>query len=303
MDIYWIQDGQKCGPASVPDVISRIELGELTLKTKGWHAGCAGWMPLCELPAMADFLNPPAEEPQPAAAEAPATPFFAFGSEEKAAEEAETAQPEATAEPQTPPAENAVRLFLPSPGQRALARLADVALYAALVYLMLYVRGMPFSLAWLPTNPLFWLPFVLLEAALLTFFGTTPGKWLLGIRLMGYPMVAPTFMQCLNRALLAFVCGTGMMCSFLPLVCGCLSWFMLHFKGFTLWDARCATLVYQPVKVAAARVLPVILLVFGCYLAVNACMQPWLPDIVKLIAEESPEMGAWMQQMLTPPAP
>ncbi len=303
MDIYWIQDGKKCGPATVPDVMSRIELGELTPETKAWHAGCTGWVPLRELPAMVDFLNPAADEETAAPADEARMPFFSFGGEEPEKTAEESAEPrrgdEAAAKGEAPPPAVMLNLYLPSPGVRALARLADVALYAALVYLMIYVRQIPFSPAWMPTNPLLWLPFVVLEAAMLTFFGTTPGKWLLGIRLMAYPAVAPTFLQCLNRAMLVFICGTGMMCSFLPLIFGCLSLYLLRVKGFTLWDARCATIVYQPAKMLWVRALPVVLLVFVCYLCVNACMQPWLPDIVKIITEESPEMGAWMQQMLS----
>ncbi len=57
MDIYWIKDKSQCGPSTVPDVISLLQMGELTPETLGWHAGCKKWLPLRELPALADFLN------------------------------------------------------------------------------------------------------------------------------------------------------------------------------------------------------------------------------------------------------
>ncbi|HIX20727.1 MAG TPA: DUF4339 domain-containing protein, partial [Candidatus Akkermansia intestinigallinarum] len=57
MDIYWIKDKRRCGPATVPDVISLVQMGEISPDTKGWHAGCKQWMPLRELPALSDFLN------------------------------------------------------------------------------------------------------------------------------------------------------------------------------------------------------------------------------------------------------
>ena len=66
MDIYWIADKKQCGPATVPDVLSLVQMGELTPDTRGWHAGCEKWMPLRELPALADFLE---EKPEPEPAE------------------------------------------------------------------------------------------------------------------------------------------------------------------------------------------------------------------------------------------
>ena len=116
MDIYWIADKRKCGPATVPDVISLVQMGELTPDTKGWHAGCEQWMPLRELPALVDFLQ---EKPAPEAEEE-LPPVPAAGAE---AEERPDVVPE-----------NAVRVYLPSPAARMLARLVDMALYMALVF-------------------------------------------------------------------------------------------------------------------------------------------------------------------------
>lgn len=62
MDIYWIKDKQRRGPATVPDILSLVQSGELTPDTLGWHAGCTGWQPLRELPALCDFLREPEPE-------------------------------------------------------------------------------------------------------------------------------------------------------------------------------------------------------------------------------------------------
>ena len=53
MRIYWIEDKKKHGPISVPEVISRVQMGELSPTTKAWHKGCEQWMPLKDLPALA----------------------------------------------------------------------------------------------------------------------------------------------------------------------------------------------------------------------------------------------------------
>ena len=211
MDIYWIADKRQCGPATVPDVLSLVQMGELSPDTRGWHAGCGHWMPLRDLPALADFLKEKEESPQPQN-ELPPVP----GCEES------PAVPEI---PQLPP--GAVRVYLPTPVERLLARLADISLYMALFYGVIYTRQIPFDVALLPSSPMVWLGYVLLEAVLVYFLGTTPGKAMLGIRLRCVGEGSMTIGRALSRACLVFVGGLGMMISVLPLV-------MMVFSLFTL---------------------------------------------------------------------
>lgn len=284
MDIYWVRDGRRCGPATVPDVISLVRSGELADDVAAWHAGCAGWMPLRELPALADFLTEKADsadESLPPVPEAGPTPGDA---------EATEALPE-----------GAERVWMPSAASRLLARGMDVALYMGLVYLAVYLRGLPYSPNLLPASPYFWLGFVAAEAALLAFFGTTPGKSFFGIRLVAFSegCAEPLgFLRALGRTLMVFVGGMGMMVSFLPLVMSAFSWWTLRRHGITYWDARMCTFPAQKAPTGALRLLVAALLIMACFQVVSLCLQPWLPAMVEDISTHSPEAGEMLQNLL-----
>lgn len=291
MDIYWLENKKKCGPATVPDVISRMELGELTPDTPGWHAGCSGWMPLKELPAMADFLRHDAEETAEDEEDAPA---------------AGDDTPTDAARPHTEPADAAepppLPILMPPPLLRFMARLVDIGLYAALVYTMIYVRELPFTTALLPSNPMVWLPYIVLEAAMVNFFGATPGKLLLGIRIsrIGEPQETPGFLQSLNRAVQVYIGGMGMMFSFMPFImCGFSLW-VIRKRGISFWDTRCATLPALVRIPNPLRLIGAVLLLILCLQIVSLCLQPWMEPMLQQLSEQSPEFGHWLRQNMPP---
>lgn len=288
MDIYWIADKKKCGPATVPDVISLVQMGELSPDTKGWHAGCEQWMPLRELPALADFLQEK-PEPEPVPAEdLPAVP--SAGTEE---------EPRPAGVP-----ENAVRVYLPSPAARMLARFVDMALYMALVFGVIYVRQIPFAPSLLPSSPLVWIGFVLLEAGLLSYLGTTPGKALLGIQVRCVGEGEMSIGRTLSRSCLVFIGGVGMMVSLLPLFMMGYSWWTLRSRGITMWDARCSTLPLMMKPMSPLRMFLAVVVIFACFNLTCVCMQPWLEPMVTAIEQDSPEAGQWMRSMMPQePAP
>ncbi len=284
MDIYWIADKKQCGPATVPDVLSLVQMGELTPDTKGWHAGCEQWMPLRELPALADFLQEK-PEPQPEA-ELPPVP----------------AASETPGDAAAPLPEGAVRVYLPSPAVRLLARLVDMALYVLLVFGVICVREIPFNAGLLPSSPLMWMGYVLLEALLIGTLSTTPGKALMGIRVHCVNGARMTMGRAFSRAGLVFVCGLGMMVSLLPVFMMGYSWWMLRSRGITVWDARCATLPLQMAPTRMLRQFMAVAVVFTSVYLTAICMEPWLEPMVQLMEQQSPEMGRKMRQMM-PPAP
>ncbi|MBR5879942.1 MAG: RDD family protein [Akkermansia sp.] len=285
MDIYWIADKRQCGPATVPDVLSLVQMGELSPDTRGWHAGCEGWMPLRDLPALADFLKEEEEEPLPQE-DLPPVPGA----------ESAPAEPEM---PQLPP--GAVRVYLPTPVERLLARLADISLYMALFYGVIYARQIPFDVALLPSSPMVWLGYVLLEAVLVYFLGTTPGKAMLGMQVRCVGAGSMTIGRSLSRACLVFVGGLGMMISVLPLIMMVFSLVTLRKKGITMWDARCATLPLQMQPTKTMRRFLAVLVILIAFQLAGSCLVLWTEEMVAAVETQNPALAEWLRESL--PAP
>ncbi len=297
MDIYWIADKKKCGPATVPDVLSLVQMGELTPDTKGWHAGCDQWMPLRELPALADFLQQKKQEE----AEVETLPPVPDAPEMENPVPAVEAEPS----PDTPLPPGTVRVFLSSPASRLLARLVDMALYMTLVFGVVYAREIPFTTALLPSAPVVWIGFILLEACLVSYLGTTPGKALLGIQVRSVNGTPMSFGRSCARACWVFVGGMGMMVSLLPLFMMAYSWWTLRSRGITMWDARCSTLPLQFVRTSVVRQFMAVVVLMACLHVSSYCLQPWILPMVEAVEQQSPETGQWMRQLMpenTPPA-
>lgn len=288
----------------MPDVVSMVQTGELTPETKGWHAGCSGWMPLRELPALADFLNPrESEEEQPEEScrmpdteEEEHLPPVPPRAEENAAEESSEIIPLSD-------------FRLPSARVRLLARLVDMSVYCALMFIVFYLTETKFSVNLLPYGPMFWLGLIGMEAVSLHFTGTTPGKRLLGIRVFSgvnageqvtalIPQIGLS--QGLWRSFLVFIGGMGMMAYILPFIMGPLALFMLKKRGFTTWDARARTLPVQVQTPTVFRYLLAVFLIYASLNIVSSCMMPWIPDMVQMLEQQSPEHARVLREMLPP---
>ncbi len=302
MDIYWIKDKQRRGPATVPDVISQLQVGELTPETLGWHKGCANWQPLKELPALADFLNKPAElpdeepeqeedfpsSPAPAVEAAPLPPAPQLAQEASA----DATTPDVTAQ----------RIYLPSPLARLLARLVDYSLYTMLFYGALYLREVPYDAAlMLSVNPLLWLPMVIIEALLLSTWGTTPGKAMMGIRLTTFGEVPRlSFLRAFWRSLMVFTLGMGLMMPQVMLLMLLLEYWMLRRRGITPWDARCSTLPTQQAPALPSRYVLAVITLYSSAVVAAGCVQPWFPRMIQKIEQNSPAVAETLRRHLPP---
>ncbi len=303
MDIYWIKDKKQCGPSTVPDVISLLQVGELTPDTLGWHSGCQKWVPLRELPALADFLKKdattPAEE-EPEASETPSTPEEEPAAPAPAQQEESASLPAIPGEEAPKEAATARRVYLPSPVARLLARFVDYGLYTMLFYSVLYLREVPYDAALLlSVNPLLWLPMVALEAGLLSTWGTTPGKALMGIRITTFgdaPRLG--YLRAFMRSLMVFTLGMGvMMPQLLPIMLAFEYW-MLRRRGITPWDARCSTLPTQSTPALPSRYVLAIITLYTSAVIAASCVQPWFNAMVADIEKSSPELARTLRQYL-----
>lgn len=278
MQIYWISDGQRRGPASVPDIEAMLQLGELTPETLGWHAGCEKWLPLRELPALKEFLTdgaPPPQDPPPIAVE--------LGEK---------------LPPHLPPL--IFDVILPGPLVRFLARMVDMSLYAILLLGILYILKAPYMEYFQPAGPAFWLPMVVIEAFFLSQYGMTPGKWLLGIR-MQYTKGKPTFTASLLRSALALILGLGC-CIYPPLTVLMLiiSYFSVRKRGITVWDVNSGIVPMVATPPTAARRMAACLLIFFCIQLSSTFMRPWVPDMMEILRERDPDAARTIEEFLIP---
>ena len=121
------------------------------------------------------------------------------------------------------------------PWIRLFARLFDYALLCMIIW----ATGFSFADSyehWIPWELLAWLP---IEAALLSTWGTTPGKWLLKVKITPHLR----FEQALKRSLSVWMRGIGMGIPFVNFFCLLIAYKKLRLLKTTSWDRDAYTKV------------------------------------------------------------
>lgn len=295
MDIYWIQNKQRRGPVTVPDIISLLQTGELTEDTLAWHAGCNGWLPLKELPALEDFFNKPApQETPPDEMTAPCTDGTSAPCESRNLSETEQLPP-------LPPGQHITVQVAPIM-PRLVARLVDIAMYSVIGMAIVYRMKIAYGDISLPGMLLFWLPMILAEAWLLSRFGSTPGKKLMLIRVipMSNVLTELPFRRALLRSILNFLLGLGMMLPMPALVMGIFNFFSLRLRGISGWDMRAGTLPVRmtPARPGIFRYIFALTFIYSCLTLNGYFTQPWLPEIIEQLDSTNPETARYFRDTL-----
>ena len=287
MQIYWIENQKRCGPASVPDILSKLELGELSRNTLTWHSGCSGWVPLEKLPALQEYMNHTssagAQPSLPPRRDTVHVPKTASPAEDKASI------------PAVP-----IESLLVGFGPRLVARLMDCALYTTALLGIMYLLRVPYQPYFQPGNPLFWLPFVLLEGISLRWMHTTPGKFWMGIGMA--PLGNNSGLGvCTLRSLLVFIIGMGCMLPLLAPITAILTYIGIRRNKITYWDMRTAIVPVCPKRVISPfRIISTIFLLYVCLQLSSFAMQPWIPDMINEIHSQNPDAASWLQSLLNP---
>ncbi len=295
MDIYWIKDKQRRGPASVPDVVSLVQMGELTPDTLGWHAGCNGWQPLKELPALVDFLGDLKDKSKTSS---PETPESGIKELPPIPQQPSTAAPVTSISLTVPPSKAALingEVTLPRPATRLAARLIDCSLYAALASVAINLLGLEYSDLLMM---LFWLPLIPLEAVILSQFGATPGKAIMGITLSTFgPGQQMSFGRAIFRSISVNLIGMGCFLFPICLVTMLISYFMLTRRGLTMWDAQTLTL---PLQIRKPRILHYLVSFFIIYFMaqIAAFNLVSMPGAIEVIERTSPETARSLREMM-----
>ncbi len=268
MDIWIIRNGEKTGPIHDYEVRHKIEDGQLDPTTPAWHEGLAAWMPLGEIDLFKrEFqLTQPFQSPQA---------------------EIETSLPPTSELP--PP--------LPQPlviGRRFWARWLDLSLFAAIWWFTLWATGR--DIRGTMTNPwvMFphYVPWFILETLLIHHFGTTPGKWLLGLKVVNLDGSLLSLAEATRRSARVLFTGIGFGWDLLALFCQVLSYFTTKRLGNTLWDhVGGHKVLVEPLRPAR---ITIHILVFCAALYLQFIVVS--PYILEAAAAESPEFKQQLEK-------
>jgi uncharacterized RDD family membrane protein YckC len=207
MDIWIIQDGEKTGPLHDFEIRRKIETGELAANTPAWHDGLDSWKPLGEIDLFArEFeLVKPTDETPAESSERPRSPL---------------------------PATNPYLI------RRFWARWFDLHLYSGAWLIIIWAMGC--DIGAVLSNPwiiLFrFVPWFIIEAILLSRFGITPGKWLLGIRIVNDDGRLLSLQDAIRRSMRVLFLGIGFGWIVLSPICQLLAYFTTRKLGKPLWD-------------------------------------------------------------------
>jgi len=137
-----------------------------------------------------------------------------------------------------------------SPWNRFLARYFDYAIFSiSLLPIIWQFRKIlidsnlfhPFSLLLLLPSKALWIP---IEALLISTWGYTPGKFLLGIKLLHHKKKL-TFTKSIKRSFLVWVRGIGFGIPFITIITQFMAYLRLYTRMKTSWDEQESVTVIQ----------------------------------------------------------
>lgn len=186
------------------------------------------------------------------------------------------------AQQSTSPVDQSKSFFggLHHPWRRLFARTVDICTAGFVLFLLLifvFSATMPeqaVGFAKAVENPivasvvlyLIWLP---AEAVLLSLFGTTPAKWLFGIKVAHPGGRFLSLSESLNRSFLVFVQGVGFGIPFVALFTQLFAYRRLTKTGTTLWDTSTSAMVLHK-KWGVFRALVCTAAVFAVLILISA---------------------------------
>ncbi len=278
MDIYWIQDHEKKGPLPEVEVISMLEAGLIPENVRAWHAGCAEWVRIHDLPVLKEMfaIRKEKEERRKAEEEAP---------EGEAAElsVADPVEVGSVPEEEETAEDEGVVLVVPYPYVRFLGRMADVLMHMTLYLAVLRILGVAFTPSFLPGSyeALLYLclPMVLIEAAFIGTLGTTPGKAMLGVSVRDYQGNRLSFSTAFRRSLFVMVLGLGCFAPSLMALALFFSWWWVRRFGFTPWDRKLGTTDVLNESLTLRKVVMTLVLIILCLQIMYVLLIPWLPEM------------------------
>lgn len=265
MEIWLIQNGKKVGPVQDYEVRSRIESGQLQQDDFAWHEGLPKWVRLGEIEIFKSDFEKDAEAVQ-------------------VRNEVESRQ---------------VPVVISLSGKthilrRFWARWLDMSLYAAAWWLLMYAVGRDIGAMitdlWVVIS--IFIPWFAIESWLLHRFGTTPGKWLLGIRVLNEDDSKISLRASIWRSIRVMIAGVGFGWGMLAMICQVMSWFTARRLGKPIWDY----MGQHKVVVKPLGVFRVIIVVILFFVSMQLQVAVRGPHEQKLIVDQYPEMKEFFER-------
>lgn len=237
MDIWLIIDGSQTGPFSDYEIRSKLRSGELQPATPAWFQGQDGWHALSDIEVLREEVEDSWETAEPAI---------------PGIEHAREVLDGGLFANRPPPLPQQ-----PMVGRRFWARWFDLQCYMTVVWSLLAVCGTDLYAAlknpWIGIG--MFVPWFLIEAVVVQRFGTTPGKALLGLRVVNQDGSGLTLGQSVWRSLRVLISGIGLGWDLLALLCQGMSWYFTRRMGRSMWDIAGGHRVVQTRDDTAWRVL------------------------------------------------
>jgi hypothetical protein len=139
---------------------------------------------------------------------------------------------------------------------------------------------------------LLYLPWVPVEAYWIARYGTTPGKWLAGIRIVRPDGGNPDLAVSLRRALRVYFLGVGMGWGIVSIICQGISFVTVRGTGVAVWD-REGTHVLEGRSWSPMRGMVVV----AAYILVT--QMQWIviaPYFMEDLAKRYPKWHEWMEK-------
>jgi len=254
MLLWIVKNGEKTGPFEDYKLREMIREGEVDGDTGVWHEGAEGWVAAREVEVLKGEFVEKVVEPPPVPITIEMPPFLAW--------------------------------------RRFGARTFDHFLYLLVFMSALRLGGFQIlrdpteqGSGWLILAQL--LPAILMEGALLSSLGFTPGKWLMSLRVENILGKKLSTSHALVRSMRVWVLGMGMMNPLLLVLGHSVTlWFALK-KGAPLWD------LHSGFRVMAAELKSGRIILYWFFLAavIAALMVVVWPELGPLVEAEMRRQG------------
>ena len=219
MRVWIIIDGEKSGPFDISYIARRIEEGELNASHYGWSEGMKSWISLAEMPQFTEsFARRSREVAPPPIPDLVVNPYAA------------------------PTNLQAVPLGARVPVsfliRRFFARWFDFIIWLEICFCAAVACGKGAIVAeknlWFSLAVI--IVWVILESVMMHFWQTTPGKFLLGIRVQTAVGSSLSLGKCFLRTVRVYLMGMGMIHPLLMPLCHGFSFWFVRKYGSALWD-------------------------------------------------------------------